>query len=522
MRAATATTRGRIRVVARGKSASDAIEKPVAIRPDGEPVENSAAGILSSGQTLEAAIPANIVPGTIEAEVKVYPSLLARVLETIESVLRRPYGCGEQTISSTYPNLLFLKAVKDAKVSAQALEAKAMRNLRAGYQRLLGYQDDSGGFTYWGRGDPDVRLTEYAIRFLEDAEALIEIEPNRLSQARSWLAGHSQKAAEPDPDDAYAIAAATLKAIAANDTPKSKDGIGRLLSLARQSGDVTSWSPKGVTPFHGWGRGGDVETTGLAVSALARWQKTGQGDAAVDTAAGRGALFLLRSAETRGGWFSGQATVRAMVALLDLWGNRGAAEPATIEVLVNGSAAGKVTSGAEVRGPVRIDVSRFVKTGQNQVMFRSSGREPIEAQFNTAWYRPWDERSRPKDLQIDARYSVTDTAINAPVRCSVTVKREHFYRYGMLIVEVGLPPGAEVDRGTLASLVEDSASGVDSFEVAPDRVAFYVWPRRTELTFNFSFRPRFAMKARAAPSLVYDYYNPDARDVQPPVLFTVR
>jgi hypothetical protein len=42
----------------------------------------------------------------------------------------------------------------------------------------------------------------------------------------------------------------------------------------------------------------------------------------------------------------------------------------------------------------------------------------------------------------------------------------------MLIAEVGLPPGADVDRGTLASLVEDGNSGVDSFEVAPDRVSF--------------------------------------------------
>jgi hypothetical protein len=50
----------------------------------------------------------------------------------------------------------------------------------------------------------------------------------------------------------------------------------------------------------------------------------------------------------------------------------------------------------------------------------------------------------------------------------------------MVIAEVGWTPGAEVDRGTLANIVDDSSSGVDSFEVAPDHVTLYVWPRAAD------------------------------------------
>ena len=71
-------------------------------------------------------------------------------------------------------------------------------------------------------------------------------------------------------------------------------------------------------------------------------------------------------------------------------------------------------------------------------------------------------------------------AVDEPVTGDVLVSRSSCRGYSMVIAEVGLPPGAEVDRGTLANIVDDSSSGVDSFEVAPDHVTFYVWPRAAD------------------------------------------
>jgi hypothetical protein len=63
---------------------------------------------------------------------------------------------------------------------------------------------------------------------------------------------------------------------------------------------------------------------------------------------------------------------------------------------------------------------------------------------------------------------------------------------------------------------------VSAYEVAPDRIILYVWPRAVaEANIRFAFRPRYPIRARTAPSTVYDYYNPDARAVLPPVLFSV-
>jgi hypothetical protein len=51
-----------------------------------------------------------------------------------------------------------------------------------------------------------------------------------------------------------------------------------------------------------------------------------------------------------------------------------------------------------------------------------------------------------------------------------------------------------------------------------------VWPHYTEKQrqFEFTFRPRLGLKAQSAPSVLYDYYNPEARAVEKPVAFDVR
>ena len=39
--------------------------------------------------------------------------------------------------------------------------------------------------------------------------------------------------------------------------------------------------------------------------------------------------------------------------------------------------------------------------------------------------------------------------------------------------------------------------------------------------FDFGFRPRLGEKAKSAPSVLYDYYNPESRAVAPPAVFMI-
>jgi hypothetical protein len=92
----------------------------------------------------------------------------------------------------------------------------------------------------------------------------------------------------------------------------------------------------------------------------------------------------------------------------------------------------------------------------------------------------------------------------------------------MMLAEIGLPPGADVDRASLESAMKSSGWAISQYDVLPDRVVFYLWARAGGIDFNFKFRPRFALTAKTAPSIVYDYYNPEARAVVVPATFVVR
>jgi hypothetical protein len=556
LRAAASAGAARLRVTARGADFGDAIEKPVSIHLDGEPVSRSVSDLIENGHSLRIDIPADAIQGSVQGQVVIYPSLLAQIIESMEALLEKPHGCGEQTISSTYPNLLFLRALKDSGFQGGRVEERARLYLRSGYQRLLGYRTPEGGFAYWSHQEADVALTAYAISFLEDAKEIMDVDPDVIQQAYRWLAqqkssdfairsvalralANAGREYEPDVlarlgelartaasmDEPYAIATFALAALDAGKPELARTAIERLRSLAREDRGMVYWHSLRNTPYYGWGRAGMIETTALAVSALDRWRKQGAADPALDSLIRRGALFLLRNKDDLGTWLSTQATIRVCQALLSALAAPGSSPTQSAEILVNGRGAGTVRApaGPAVPSPITVDVARFLQPGiANEVSIRvPAGWAVAQARFTASWYEPWKSARNSEHLALDVSYSAKQTFPNEPVRCNVRVSRPTFRGYGMVIAEIGLPPGAEVDRGTLSDLVDHGKSGVDSFEVAPDHVTFYIWPSANDSTFSFTFRPRYPMHARTAPSVLYDYYNPDARVVSPPATLAV-
>jgi uncharacterized protein YfaS (alpha-2-macroglobulin family) len=90
----------------------------------------------------------------------------------------------------------------------------------------------------------------------------------------------------------------------------------------------------------------------------------------------------------------------------------------------------------------------------------------------------------------------------------------------MMLAEVGLPPGADVDRASLGKLLDNWT--ISRYELQPDRIVFYLWSSAAEgERINFRFTPRYAIRAKAAPAQLIDYYNPDLNAVLAPQSFAV-
>lgn len=564
-----------LRVTARSGDGSDAVEKRLEVRPDGQETVHVQNRLLDSPQVMEWSLPEDSRSGT--AELKIFPDALSQVFDGIEGMLQRPLGCAEQTVSSAYPNLTVLR-ILDESAPQSALARRARSLLEAGWQRLGGYRAPEGGFSYWGGSDPaSLEVTFHAWRFLHEAQPFIDIAAGFLDSTRNWLldkqasngswshdpsltslaarvlaaddSGPVRQAREraldylavgirAGQDDPYVLAGFVTAALAPDEGIDRRDDIRQAVRmlLGAQATEPGSWRPKSTTPFHGWGRAGQIETTAIVVRALRNLLASatlGDDPLAAAAAVLKDSLdYLLLHKGRYGAWHSTAATAAVLDALAPLddadWTS---AAPRTWTLVVNGHSQHlSWNPGRAGAAPLVVDLTPLLKPGANRLQIRTaSGGSGALAHLVVRHYRDWPlprlEAASSPDLDFSVRFDRSRLRPGEDVICRVHVRRRNDADLrlgpGMLLAEIGLPPGAEVDR---TSLRESMPFGGPSkrFEVRPDRLVVYLWPRgREAVDFSFRFRPRLAMRAQTAPSTLYDYYNPDARVILPPARFKV-
>jgi hypothetical protein len=349
-----------------------------------------------------------------------------------------------------------------------------------------------------------------------------------VGKALSYLDDRISEWRDPYLVGNYAIAAISLKR--QEHIANARELLAR---LAHNEGSTTYWNLEAnTTPFYGWGTAGRLETTALAVEALAKLEAFGE-DSALAEQVNRGLQYLLTHKDRHACWYSTQATqnvIEAMIAAMPL-GTNGTGDD-TASVLANGTKLAdiKLPQAAEVVGPKVIDFGKELEVGTNRVAIQRAGaKSAMQTNVITTFYVPWPravgtqtedfKSGDTRALKLKVDFDRREAKVNEALACRVAAERIGFAGYGMMIAEIGLPPGVEVDR---KSLEEAKQNGVDGYEVQPDRVVFYLWPSAGGSRFQFVFRPRFGMNALSAPSVLYDYYNPEANAVVLPMRFYVQ
>jgi hypothetical protein len=257
----------------------------------------------------------------------------------------------------------------------------------------------------------------------------------------------------------------------------------------------------------------------------------------------RGLLFLLKNQDEYGVWYTSQATVDVLDALAAFTSPSGkdvgnvAAAPAVskAEIVIDGKHAASLDLPAcdKVCSPVVEDLSHYLSPGSHRVEFRRpAAASRASLQLLTDYYVPWTHTSVASDIHHEAggsdalRLTVHFDKVSAKpgedVTCNVDAERVAFRGYGMMLAEIGLPPGAEVDRASLEKAMRASDWDINQYDIQPDRVVLYLWPRAGGVKFSFTFKFRYGLKALTAPSVLYDYYNPLARAEVEPTEFAVQ
>jgi uncharacterized protein YfaS (alpha-2-macroglobulin family) len=176
-----------LQITATGSGVADAVKRRIEVRPGGRRIETVWNGSLHQAAEFPLTLPAEAIPGSGRLFVKIYPSQFSQVVEGLDAIFRLPYGCFEQTSSTTYPNVLALDYLQRTKKTSRAVEDKAKKYITLGYQRLVSFEVAGGGFDWFGRPPANQVLTAYGLMEFADMAKVHDVDPRLIERTRAWL-----------------------------------------------------------------------------------------------------------------------------------------------------------------------------------------------------------------------------------------------------------------------------------------------------------------------------------------------
>lgn len=454
----------------------------------------------------------------------------------------------------TYPNVLVLDYLKKTQKSTPETQLKAERFIGLGYQQLLTFEVPGGGFSLFGESPAILNLTAYGLLEFHDMAEVYPVDPALLERTARWLmerqkgdgtwgnmldtafvtwalveAGQEDSAEVQQAMDVLRTRWQTVKepyilalianALAAAEDAAAAEVLGALDSAKIVEEDAVHWSAQGPSIMGSHGRTGDVETTALVVYAMLR---AGQYAESVQ----RGLTYLIRQKDTYGTWYSTQATILSLKALIEATTRAGIATgEGEVTVSLNGTPAKPIVITKETADVVHSLVFDDVRFGDNTVEFRVEGSGNLLYQVTAEYYAPWDKL--PPDelageaMTIDVSYDRTTLAVNDEITARARIILNRDLQALLVLVDLGVPPGFAVETDDLERLVEKGV--IQRYEVTGRQIILYIenMEPRVPVDVSYRLRARYPIKAKVPPSNAYDYYNPDTQDSQAPVEFVV-
>jgi len=459
----------------------------------------------------------------------------------------------------TYPNVLVLGYLNQTKTAAPEIQMRAESLVATGYQRLLTFEADGGGFSLMGRGQGDLFLSAYGLLQLTDMAKVYPVDPAVLNRTTRWLvaqqsndgswtskdyragkgtlgttafvvwaladAGKAQegsvqralsylRSSAPGEKDSYILALVANALVAADPKGEATAQIlDQLASLAVRDDKGAHWGGEN-TMMGGYGKTGSVESTALAAHALIRGGR--------NMPLAQDALsFIVKSKDSWGTWGSTQATIWSLKALMQAASTGDVRDvKATVSVSLNGRSPQSFQFTPENADVVRVVTFDDVTPGRNHVTIDVSGQGSLMYQVTAIYYLPWSVTPPEPEptglLSVDVDYDRTSIEVDDRVTVNVRARLTRAGTAKMVLLDLGIPPGFTVQSDDLNALVEKQA--ISRYELTGRQIIIYVENLSSErmLEFKYRLKARFPMRAKTQPYSAYDYYNPDQQtNIQP-------
>lgn len=559
-----------MRVNAYGSEKSDAIIKSIKVVPEGIKFSEVINGNFENKLEKEIFIPDEAIDGTEQIFLKIFPNTLSEILEGLEGILKMPYGCFEQTASSTYPNIVILDYLKKTGQSLPEIEEKAKKYLEIGYQKLLSFEVSPAGFEWFGHAPANLFLTAYGLMLFSEMRHVQFVDVNvqyrtlmllfnLQNEDGSWTEKNERRYVDtwtqimddPVKETAYVLWAIleSIKtrennkrilnnkqieqgiqfltdrieqidnpyslALCANvfylyfgkDDPKTKRIFDRLLEQKTVEGKEIYWKAAGRSMAGSKGLTANLETTALAGYACARLFGENSNIVGVRT-------YLLNHRDNRGGWHSTQATTLAIKMLLACL-ERPLEAGEKISVSMNGSLQRTIHITADSGfSMVGLDLMEITKKGSNKLTISHSAQKSLNFQIISNYYQTVNEfvgSSGKIELLLDA--DKKNLIVGDTLTCRLKIHNVEENSLGMVVARINVPPYFDFYPEDLKQLVIDGK--IQKFEKQGQQLIFYLDKFDSHQTSSLDFRltPRAAMKAQGFYADVFEYYQPENRNI---------
>ncbi|NXC86718.1 CD109 protein, partial [Cercotrichas coryphoeus] len=191
-----------IKVTAISSAASDAVIQKVLVKAEGLEQTYSETVLLdlvgnkrqAVSKTLEFTFPSDVVSDSERVQVTAVGDLLGPSINGLSSLIKMPYGCGEQNMINFAPNVYILQYLIKTRQLREDIRSKAVSFMRKGYQRELLFQRDDGSFSAFGNEDPSgsTWLSAFVLRCFLQARPFIDIDEDVLMDTAKWIVRHQK------------------------------------------------------------------------------------------------------------------------------------------------------------------------------------------------------------------------------------------------------------------------------------------------------------------------------------------
>lgn len=524
----------------------DAVRRALTIDARGRPEARVyAASDRGGAAEVTFTAPADAAPGTLTARLRIYRGVADQALDGLETLLREPHGCFEQTSSATYPNLLVLRLLQD-RPGTGPIADRARDLVAKGYQRLVSYEVPGGGFSWFGDAPANQVLTAYGLLEFVDMARVYPVDDALIDRTRRWLLSKQRSDGAWAPDAswlhdwsavqgeasttawiAWALAeaggadAAVRKALgflrkhrgqlakqpyllalwaAAEEAARRKGPLDLLRKHQRRDPEGLAFGAGGKTLFYAGGRAADVQVTALAVPALAR---TGAG------ADARAAWDWVWAARDARGWGSTQGTVMALRAAAEI--ADAAPRQGQVVVRLDGREIARLDLDAGADVP-QLDLPALA-AGGHTLTLTADPPAPIEADLRLGWR----SAAAPTAIRAGLEVALSVPAEPVPVRgqgdFAVQLRNPGSEVVAMPTLVVPVPPGFRAVTESLDGLKKSGR--VARFEDVGSAIHLYL----TRLDAGAEVALPYALEALAACDVLqrgpeaYAYYDAETRGV---------